>query len=153
MSLIAYYIGLKFRVIGLTGGIATGKSTVSRIFKENGYTIIDADQISHDLRKYNKGYQQVLIKEFGQKIWDIDKAQINSEELGKIVFADKQARAKLNKHTHGRIFREILRQIWTHKVWSGNKKVILDAPLLFESKILEHFCFPIMCVYISDERV
>ena len=52
----AFYLGIKFRVIGLTGGIASGKSTVSKILKENGFKIIDADTISHNMRKYDRNY-------------------------------------------------------------------------------------------------
>ena len=66
-----FLLGMKMVVIGLTGGIATGKSTVSKILKEeHGFTIIDADQISHDLRKYDKNYQEALIKTFGDQVWD-----------------------------------------------------------------------------------
>ena len=65
VSLFGLFIGQKMRVIGLTGGIACGKSTVSKMLAKEGFVIIDADKISHDLRAKNKHYQQLLVKEFG----------------------------------------------------------------------------------------
>lgn len=65
-----FYIGIKMRVIGLTGGIATGKSSVSAILKAEGFTIIDCDEISREMRKSDKSYQKQLIKAFGPQIWD-----------------------------------------------------------------------------------
>ena len=149
-ALISFYLGIKLQVIGLTGGIACGKTTVSNILKENGYTIIDCDQISKDLRNNDEGYKKLLIKTFGQEI--DDNGQINSEKLGQIVFSDPKKRAQLNKLTHWRIFREIFLSIFKNKIMLGLSKVVLDAPLLFETKILEHICHPIVCVYISDEE-
>jgi len=56
ISIGAFWLGIKIKVIGLTGGIASGKSTVSKILREEGFTIIDADEISHNLRKYDVNY-------------------------------------------------------------------------------------------------
>ena len=137
VSIMSLWAGLKVPVIGLTGGIACGKSTVSNIFKREGYTIIDADEISHELRRSNRGYQNSLINAFGKEVWDEDKKEINSEKLGQIVFADPIKRRQLNKLTHGKIFREMLWQIFKYKLLQGRKNVILDVPLLFETKVLE----------------
>ena len=65
-SLFAFFFGIRMQVIGLTGGIASGKSTVSNMLKQEGFEIIDADQISRDLRFKDKNYQALLIKTFGQ---------------------------------------------------------------------------------------
>ena len=109
MGMGAMYLGLKFRVIGLTGGIASGKSTVSKILSENGYKIIDADAISHQLRKFDTYYQQLLIAEFGQQVFDPVKKEINSAVLGEIVFSNIEKRRRLEKLTNWRIFREMLK--------------------------------------------
>lgn len=68
------------------------------------------------------------------------------------MFSDPKKRALLNKITHWRIFREIFMAIFKNKILKGLSKVVLDAPLLFETKILEHICHPIICVYISNEE-
>jgi len=70
-----------------------------------------------------------------------------------MVFESHEKRKKLNGITHWRIFREMLNQIFHHKVRQGNKKVVLDAPLLFETNILEHICHPIITVFIGDEQM
>ena len=60
-----FFIAIKMRVIGLTGGIATGKSTVSALLKVEGFLIIDCDEISREMRRSDKTYQKELIKSFG----------------------------------------------------------------------------------------
>ena len=147
----AMYMGLKFRVIGLTGGIASGKSTVSRILSENDFKIIDADAISHQMRKSDIHYQNLLVQEFGQQVYDPIKKEINSKVLGDIVFSNIEKRRALEKMTNWRIFREMMRQIFVARIINGEKRVVLDAPTLFESKILENFCHPIVVVYIEDQ--
>ena len=146
-----FWVGSKMRVIGLTGGIATGKSSASAILKQEGYTIIDCDLISKELRKNDKSYQKQLIKAFGSEIWDPTKQEIKSDVLGNIVFADAKKRAVLNSLSHWRIFRDIFKQIFYHRVYQNERKVILDAPLLFETKLLEYVCMPILLVYLPTK--
>jgi dephospho-CoA kinase len=150
-GLSAMYFGIKMRCIGLTGGIATGKSSVSRILKEQGFKVVDADQISHDLRKFNRAYQRAVVQEFGEEVFDPVKKEINSVVLGQIVFADREKRRRLESLSRWRIFLEMVRQIIDYRVFKGEKNVILDAPTLFESGFLEHLCHPIIVVYIDDE--
>ena len=86
-----FYFGIKLQVIGLTGGIACGKSSAAKLLIENGFIIIDSDQISKDLRAKDKHYQKLLVKTFGPEIWENE--QINSEKLGAIVFSDPKKRS------------------------------------------------------------
>ena len=79
-----------------------------------------------------------------------DGKTVDRAKLGAIVFADAAKRKRLNGMTHGPILFEILRQIFDYRVRQGESLVILDAPLLFESKILEYFCFPIIVVCLKD---
>ena len=91
-AMLPLWLGTKMQVIGLTGGIATGKSSVSRILAAEDFKIIDADQISKDLRKHDKHYQSLLIQTFGEEIWNKEKQEIDSEKLGKIIFSDPNKR-------------------------------------------------------------
>lgn len=152
VSLLGLSLGHKMRVIGLTGGIACGKSTVTKMLAQEGFTIIDADKISHELRAKNKTYQRALIKEFGDQVWDEDKKQIRSDVLGGIVFSDRDKRRRLESMTNWRIFAEMMWQIFHAKVLRGERLVVLDAPTLFETKVLEYFCYPIVVVWIDDEE-
>ena len=104
-----FIIAVKLRVIGLTGGIACGKSSVSYLLKGEGFHIIDCDQISHDLRIKDKTYIKELVASFGETIWDAEKKEIKSDVLGDIVFKDAKQRKKLNSITHWRIFRDLFK--------------------------------------------
>ena len=72
--------------------------------------------------------------------------------LGNAIFSDAAKRALLNRLTHPAIFKNILWRIFDLKILKGKKIVVLDAPLLFESKVLEYFCFPIIVVYCDDKQ-
>ena len=97
-------------VIGLTGGIGTGKSTVARILKDLGLKLIDADQIGHEfLTSGTKVYNQ-LVKSFGEKILRPD-GEIDREVLGGLVFSDAKKRQILNNLTHPAIREEIIEKI------------------------------------------
>lgn len=118
------------KVIGLTGGIASGKSTVSRLLKDKGAVIIDADEISRKLMKKGSATYKKVIECFGDEILDKDE-NIKRKELGKLVFSDKKALKVLNDITHPAIIDEIKRNL---AILSKNndKIIVIDAALLLE---------------------
>ncbi|MCT4584966.1 MAG: dephospho-CoA kinase [Peptostreptococcaceae bacterium] len=125
--------------LGLTGSIGTGKSTVSKIFKEKNIDIIDADYIAKKLLYINELGYAALIKEFGLNILADDKS-IDKKKLKDIVFNDENKRLKLNSIMHPLIINKILVDKKSYE--DKNKKmVILDAPLLFETKLNEYCDF------------
>jgi dephospho-CoA kinase len=75
---------------------------------------------------------------------------IDRDKLGAVVFADAEKRKLINKLTHPRIFRKIIHAVLQLKLIKRKPLVVLDAPLLFETKILEYFCYPIITVYCED---
>lgn len=82
-----------------------------------------------------------------------DSKEIDRKLLGSIIFSNNSKRAWLTRTTGWYIFLEILKDVF-HCCYTKNESmVILDAPLLFESKYLEYFCYPICCIYISDETI
>ena len=95
-AILTFWIGLRLNVVGLTGGIATGKSSVSRMLQAKGFHIVDADKISHDLRTNDEGYQKALVAAFGPQVWNEESKQIDSKVLGEIVFANPAKRKQLN---------------------------------------------------------
>ena len=95
------------------------------------------------------GLQLAVKKAFGLAILD-ENGDINRDKLGAIVFADADKRKIINKLTHPRIFRKIISAVIKLKLIQRKPLVVLDAPLLFETKILEYFCYPIMTVYCED---
>lgn len=119
------------KVIGLTGGIATGKSTVSKMLKERGFYIVDADVASRKaVETGSKGLRQVE-EVFGNEA--ILNGEMNRQYVGSIVFKDEDMRKKLNNIVHP-IVREIMeegKQLGLKK----DKNVIMDIPLLFENNL------------------
>ncbi len=118
-------------VVGLTGGIASGKSMVSDMLSALGALIIDTDKLSREVTLPGKPAWQEIVDRFGKEILDAD-SQINRKCLGQIVFADSQARAVLERITHPRIEAEVMAVINNAK-WRGCASVVLDAPLLIEA--------------------
>ena len=119
----------KCRVIGLTGGIASGKSTVSKIIIEKGYDLIDADIVAREIVEVGCPAYEKIVEEFGSEVLLEDKT-INRKELGKIIFSDEISRVKLNKITHPFIFKSIKDKL-IEKCKDENI-IFLDIPLLFE---------------------
>lgn len=117
-------------VIGLTGGIASGKSTVSKMLKELGAFIVDADKLSREITLPRMPAWQEIINRFGRDIVDVN-GEINRKRLGQIVFTDSKARADLEHITHPRIDAEAMSAI-AKAEQSGYDIAVLDAPLLIE---------------------
>ena len=118
----------KTKIIGLTGGIASGKSTASEIIKDEGYMVIDADKIARGLMfKNSPSYKQTL-EHFGKRILDSN-GEIDRGALGAIVFSDETELRALNSITHPFIFQAIKKELEEHK---KEKTIFLDIPLLFE---------------------
>ncbi|MBE3554304.1 MAG: dephospho-CoA kinase [Thermicanus sp.] len=118
-------------IIGLTGGIATGKSTVSALLASRGAHLIDSDQIVRLVVERGKPAYEEIVKYFGGKILLPD-GQVDRKELGRIIFSNPEKRAVLEKITHPHIFREIKERIEVAKA-EGKELIFLDAPLLFET--------------------
>jgi len=120
------------RVIGLTGGIGSGKSTVSQYLSELGATIVDADKIGHEIYQPNTTVWQQLIETFGKQILTPDNT-VDRKKLGEIVFGNPELLKKLDNLVLPAMF-----QIAKKKIESackqGARVVILDAPTLFEAK-------------------
>ncbi len=118
------------KVIGLTGGIASGKSTVSGFLRELGAVVIDADRVGHELLKPDTETWGEVVAAFGKEILAPD-GNIDRKKLGEIVFADYEALARLNQIVHPRIQAQVQAQIEQYRR-QGVKVVVLEAPLLIE---------------------
>lgn len=118
------------KVIGLTGGIASGKSTVSQFLKELGAVTIDADKVGHEAFKPDTETWREVVAAFGKEILTPD-GEIDRRKLGQIVFSDSQTLARLNQIVHPRIYALIKARIEDYRR-QGVKVVVLEAPLLFE---------------------
>lgn len=130
-------------IIGLTGSIGTGKSTIANKFRQLNFPIVDADIIAREVVQPGAPAFEEIVATFGEEIMQQD-GTLDRKKLGAIVFNDRQKRLQLNDIIHPAIRAEIIRQKETH-VASGVKAVVLDIPLLYESK-LTHFVDKVIVV-------
>ena len=119
------------RVIGLTGGIGSGKSTVSQYLAELGAAIIDADKLGHEVYLPQTETWRKLLKTFGKEILAPDN-KIDRKKLGTIVFNNPEKLKQLNAIAHPRMY-EMAKERIDNCRRQGTKVVILDAPILFET--------------------
>jgi dephospho-CoA kinase len=126
--------------IGLTGGIASGKSLVSSYFEEQDIVILDADKIYKNLLKTNKILYNEIKKTFQLEDFTL-------KQLGEIVFNDQKKLKTLNRIAHPYVIRVFTEQL--KKLAKTEEFVVLDIPLLFEAK-MEDFCDVIICVYVDE---
>jgi len=135
-------------VVGLTGGIATGKSTVSSLLKNQGIPLVDADVLARiAVLPGSRGYSQI-VKHFGQDILSPD-GSIDRKKLGAIIFNDLSKRKILNGIVHPAVRRLMLWEVL--KAWlTGKEACVLDVPLLIEAG-LSKWVGMIVVVYSSKE--
>lgn len=134
-------------IIGLTGGIASGKSTVSAMLAELGACIIDADKIAHDIILPGRKAYQEIVSKLGADI--LSDGEINRRKLGQMVFSAPTLRSWLENVTHPAIQQEVERQIITARQQEYDVAV-LDVPLLFEVG-WQTAADEIWVVYVSPE--
>lgn len=118
------------KIIGLTGGIGSGKSTVSKFLAHLGAVVIDADKVGHEVFKPGTKAWQEVVDAFGQGIISAD-GTIDRRKLGEIVFSNPDARAKLNQVMHPLIYEQVKSRIEEYGK-KGVSIVIVEAPLLLE---------------------
>lgn len=118
--------------VGLTGGIASGKSTVSRLFREAGAFVIDADEIAHAvIRKGAPAYAGV-VEAFGAVILD-KKGEIDRKRLGEIVFNDARRRERLNQLVHPHVYAQAEKEKTAIAAAHPEAVILFDVPLLIET--------------------
>lgn len=135
-------------VVGLTGGISSGKSTISSWFLQKGIVVLDADQIVKNLQRPNSPLVLKLAEEFGASIVN-ENGELVRDVLGKIIFYDQEAKERLNAMTHPLVQAKLEEEIERLKK-VGEGLVVLDIPLLFESRF-EALVDRTVVVYVSPD--
>jgi len=135
-------------IIGLTGSIASGKSTVVKMMTALGLPIVDADIVARDVVEPGTETLKLIVENFGQDIL-LEDGSLNRAKLGDIIFHEPVKRKMLNDIMHPAIRKEMLRQRDAY-IEAGEKHVVMDIPLLFENK-LQHFVERIIVVSVSEE--
>lgn len=136
-------------IIGLTGSIASGKSTVSQMLKELGYPIVDADLVARQVVEPGSETLEKISEAFGEA-FILPDGTLDRKKVGDLIFNSPESRKQLNDIIHPAIRKEMLRQRAAY-VAEGHKVVIMDIPLLFESQ-LQHLADKILVVSVTEEN-
>ncbi len=136
-------------IIGLTGSIASGKSTVAKMLEKLQLPIVDADQVARIVVEPGTETLQQIAQAFGEEIILPD-GQMDRKKVGDLIFHDPKKRKQLNDIIHPAIRKEMLRQRDEH-LRNGALNVVMDIPLLFESQ-LQHFVERILVVSVTEEN-
>ena len=134
------------KVIGLTGGVGSGKSTVAEIMRELGATVVDADEATHAVYEPGSPGFDAVVREFGEGI--VANGLIDRAGLGAIVFNDPGARRRLNDIVHP-LVREWMAEKTAEAAERGADVVVQDVPLLFENG-LERLFSSVVLVYVPE---
>ncbi|CAL1277714.1 unnamed protein product [Larinioides sclopetarius] len=118
-------------LVGLTGGIASGKSSVSALLRNMGIEIIDADIIAREVVEPGKRAWRKIREEFGDSVFHSD-GTLNRSALGQVVFSQQEKRKVLNSITHPEVFKSMFFKA-AKLFFSGHQFAVLDVPLLYES--------------------
>lgn len=132
------------KVIGVTGGISSGKSNVISIIKRQGFKVIDCDLINHNLQKINMPIYNAIKEAFGSSYF-LDNEELDRKKLGELIFHNENEKLKLNSISHPIIKEEVLKEIN-----QADGIIFVDVPLLYESKF-DSLCDKVICVYLNKE--
>uniref|UniRef100_U5EZN6 Dephospho-CoA kinase domain-containing protein n=1 Tax=Corethrella appendiculata TaxID=1370023 RepID=U5EZN6_9DIPT len=137
-------------LIGITGGIATGKSTVSKLFLDSGIPVIDCDKIARQIVEPGKPAWHKIRQIFGENVFDKDTNELDRDELGKLIFDDIEKRKILNEITHPEIHKTIYKEVFRYFLL-GHNFIVLDLPLLFETRIMLNLIHKIITVTCEED--
>lgn len=137
-------------IIGITGGIATGKSTVTAYLRSKRFTVICADEISHLLTRKNAKGWKAIQKKFGSDML-MKNQELDREKLAQLIFTNKKAKQQLENILHPMVRSEILKAISRAQKSTRHKLIFVDVPLLFESGF-DKLCDVVMCVYSNQKH-
>jgi dephospho-CoA kinase len=134
--------------IGLTGGIASGKSTVSKMIQAKGIPIIDADKIAREVVEPGTKALQAIIQHFGKVVLNED-GTLARKKLGSIIFEVPEERAILNQIVHPAV-RNRMNELKNQMLDEGAKTIVYDIPLLFESNLF-YLVDKVLLVYVDEK--
>lgn len=133
------------RIIGITGGIASGKSNICNIIKNEGYLVIDSDKIVKDFEEIDMPIYKAIKEKFGEDFF-LDDKSLDKKKLAKLVFNNTAAKLVLDSITHPIVLEEIKRQIEE----ANDGLIFVDVPLLYEAKF-DLICDKVICAFIKKK--
>lgn len=137
-------------LVGLTGGVATGKSTIGKMFLDLGVPIIDADLMARRIVEPGRSAWYKIRDAFGTGVFHPETGEVDRAALRKIIFEDELQREKLNRITHPEIYKEMCWEV-AKCALSGHQYVVLDLPLLFEAGVMVEYMHKIIVVTCEED--
>lgn len=138
-------------IIGITGGIGSGKSTIANWIKEEGYTVISSDEIAKEQMRNNNELKKKLIDEFGKEVYD-ENGELNKSKISDLIFHPTHSKVKkINQIVHPYAIDEIVSQL-DKLADEGEKRIFVESALMFESGMAEGYDY-IVTVFTDEEKV
>ena len=138
-------------IIGITGGIGSGKSTIGNWIKDEGYKVISSDNIAKDLMRTNEELKTKLIEAFGDDIYS-EQGELNKAKISDLIFHPTHSKVKkINKIVHPFAIDEIVNQL-DRLADKGEKRIFVESALMFESGMAEGYDY-IVTVFTDEEKV
>jgi len=139
-------------LVGITGGIACGKTEVSKVFREKGAVVLSGDRIGKDVVEKNRGILKELVRTFGQEILN-KKGGLNRRRLGEIAFASKKSKEKLNRMVHPYLLKELRGKIESLGKKHHREMVVIDAALIVEWGLQRELDYLIFVQSKKEDRI
>lgn len=148
LLIFSHFIGNRIRLIGLTGQICSGKSTVAK-YMESKYSanVIEVDKLNKEVLDEIEVKKEIR-KCFGDEVFDSE-GNLKKLEIRKIIFNDTNKKKQLERITHFRVFKKLIYRIFRDKIFYHNKYVVIENALLLRFPLLKLICFPIIAVCTS----
>ena len=137
------------RIIGLTGGIGSGKSTVAQFLRETGVPVIDADKTGHELLADNELIRRAVVEAFGTEI--TVNGEISRDKLAALIFSDESARYRLNGILHPAIIQQVTLRC-AEEFQRGRSVVVVEAALIGEEEQREPWLSGLILVFTATEE-
>lgn len=138
------------KLVALTGGIASGKSTVARMLRELGAEVVDADALAREVVSAGSPALQAVVAAFGPEVL-LPTGELDRKKLAEVVFSDPGARARLNAIVHPRVRDRMREEVERIRRERPEAVVVLDVPLLFDVPLPELEALPAIVVYASPQ--
>ncbi len=138
------------KLVALTGGIASGKSTVARMLRELGAEVVEADTLAREVVSAGSPALRKIVAAFGPEFLLPD-GQLDRRKLAELVFSDPAARARLNAIVHPRVRERMLEEVERIRTRRPDAVVVLDVPLLYDVPLPELESLPAIVVYASPQ--
>lgn len=149
---ISIFLSKKFRIYGITGQIASGKSTVSQYLREKYMAlVIDLDKINSEVLESPQVKGEIR-KVFGDAVFD-DEGKLKKLEMRKIIFSDKIKKKKLEKITHMKVLMKLIVIIFKEKILNSKRLIFIENAILLKVPILRYLCHTILAVIITIDEI